>query len=349
MTVGHPYVNDTLIIIDIQAPNQFEILTCVRETFEFMPGWIFCSNVQASPTDARFYVFNLTLHTFEWWRTNDTLSDTMDEDEVAIKDLADISHLLEFVWVNGETLREKEDLNAAFNEFFGHTPATAEEKKRKKKNEISAHKINVEKLEKKLKEFQTKPDFNPMMFIEEMDYPKASVFYKDLAKDDLTPEQYDTYYHKALHATCEGELIGLYNKTAGLHGPRATKLGHFINQKLKNLKYPPKTSWATEEEKYYLHSQQQQQTLYGKLASDVAAEIDKEVLAKIMVEYEKYTKESQAKKTQMWYSEAAQKQKWAGMKFSSIPGAEGLMVKPSPPYPYQQQWGKYFPEDSMDY
>ena len=311
----HPYEGDTLIIIDIQAPNQLEILTCVRETFDFMPGWVMGSGIYNSPTNARFFVFNLTVSTFDWWRTNESFSDTMDEDEVAIKDLADISHLLEFVYLNSERLRDKVDLNAEFNKFFGHTPTPPP--KKRKKDETSAHKINISNLEKKLKEFQTKPDFNPMMFIEEMPQPKAQVYYKDFApKEDLTPEQYDTYYDKALHATCEGELIGLYNKTAGLHGPLATKLGHFINQKIKNLKYPPKTSWAAEEENPYLHS----------------SLIDKEVMAKILIDYEKYAKEAQAKKTQAWYTEASCQSKPGSKGWSyHSPSYGGVMVK-SPPY-----------------
>jgi hypothetical protein len=193
------YGNDTLILIDIQAGNKLEILTCVRETFE-------------------------------WWRTNDTFADTMDEDEVVIKDLADISYLLEFVYLNSEKLRDKVDLNAEFNKFFSVGAQQPEPPpKKRKKDETSAHKINVANLEKKLKEFQKdfhKPSFNPMVFVEEsMSMPSANVYYKDFAPKDFTPEQYDTYYDKALYATSEGELIGLYEKTAGLHGPLATKLG----------------------------------------------------------------------------------------------------------------------------
>lgn len=120
--VEDSYINDTRIIIDIQADNKLEILTCIRETFEFMPGWSLDSSVLCSPDDARIFAFQLNLHTFEWWRGNDTFSDTMDEDEVVIKDLADISHLLEFVWVNCEKLREKEDVNAKLNKLFEHFP-----------------------------------------------------------------------------------------------------------------------------------------------------------------------------------------------------------------------------------
>src|ERR1035437_8078015 len=98
----------TIIIIDIRMPDNLEILMCVRDTFEFMTGWIVGSSVMCSPADARFFAFNITQHRFDWWRTNYTFSDTMDEDEVVIKDLADISNLLEFIYLNSETLRESE-------------------------------------------------------------------------------------------------------------------------------------------------------------------------------------------------------------------------------------------------
>ena len=127
----HPFHDHTLILIDIQAPNQLEILTCIRETFEYMPGWQVMSSVHQSSTDSRFFAFNLTEHTFEWWRTNDTFSDTMDEDEVPIKDLADISHLLEFVWINCEKLREKEDLAKAFAKLFADPPSLPKKKRKK--------------------------------------------------------------------------------------------------------------------------------------------------------------------------------------------------------------------------
>jgi|FAXJ01.1.fsa_nt_gi hypothetical protein len=118
--MNYPYDGDTMLIIDIQAANQLEILTCVRETFSFMPGWVFNSSAKSSPKDARFYIFNLSCHTFSWWRTNESLSDTMDADEVVIKDLADISHLLEFIYENTEALRHQSECVNAFGSLYGN-------------------------------------------------------------------------------------------------------------------------------------------------------------------------------------------------------------------------------------
>ena len=123
--MSHPYEGNTVVIIDIQAENKAEILQCVQETVEYMPGWEFgCAalNTKVKYPNERFFVFNLTQKHFDWWRTNDSFSDTMDEDEVVIKDLADISYLLEFVYLNCDNLREKDDLNAAYESFFGHPP-----------------------------------------------------------------------------------------------------------------------------------------------------------------------------------------------------------------------------------
>jgi hypothetical protein len=290
----HPYEGDTLIIIDIQAPNQLEILTCIRETFEFMEGWTFCSSVQASPTDARFYAFNLTNRTFEWWRQNNTFSDTMDEDEVAIKDLADISYLLEFVYLNAENLRAKEDLNAAFQAFFGLSDPTPPPppKKRKKDNE-PYYKPNLAKMAQKLKGIHPKPDFNPMVFVEKMNEPSANVYYKDFATDS----------GKALP----------YEATTKI------KLGKI-----------PKTSWAAEEEKKYLYHQQQK--LHEQMVADIQKEIDKEILAELMKQYGKNVQEAKTAKTWWGYDQAVKQQKHWKMKFNSIPGAEGLMVNTSMPY-----------------
>ena len=196
----HPYEHDTLLMIDIQAANQLEILTCVRETFEFMPGWTLSSNVSSSPTDARFFVFNLTLHTFMWWRTNQSFSDTMDEDDIIIKDLADISHLLEFVFLNGDRLRKLPTISEEFESFFGTNlfPTDPPQKKQRPPSGAETpalpkpHKLNMSHVAQKLKEASdyvhkhthSNSMFSPIDFIkiEEMPLPKAKVFYKDLSK-----------------------------------------------------------------------------------------------------------------------------------------------------------------------
>jgi hypothetical protein len=72
-----------------------------------MDGWDVGTNVKMASNGSRFYTFNLSTKRFVWWRGNNSLSDTMDEDEVPIRDLADISHLLEYVYVNADTLRKK--------------------------------------------------------------------------------------------------------------------------------------------------------------------------------------------------------------------------------------------------
>ena len=300
----HPYENDTRILIDIQADNRAEILQCVQESFEYMPGWTFgdaASNAKVNHPEARIFVFNLTVCTFDWWRTNDSLSDTMDGDEVIVKDLADISNLLEFVYQNCESLRPEPDLAEAFKKFFAMGDPAPPPKKRKESE--SQTKINVSKLEAKLKEYEKAgngPVFNPMMFIEEMPQPKAKVYYKDFVEA----------------------------------GGKALQFKTTVKVKLGKI---PKSSWGAEEEKAYQVSQQQ---LHEKMAADVAAEIDKEVLADILKSYEKYAKEAHAKKTQTWYSEASKQQAWGhGWKYSPNPAYEGIMIKAPP----------YHMVDSMDY
>ena len=81
----HPYSNDTLILIDIQAENRAEILQCVQESFGYMPGWMFvhaASLVMSNGPEERFFCFNLTQKLFDWWRANNTFSDTMDEGQI---------------------------------------------------------------------------------------------------------------------------------------------------------------------------------------------------------------------------------------------------------------------------
>lgn len=161
--------NETIIVIDIQASNQLEILTCIQETFDYMPNWIMGSSVHTSPTDARFYCFNLTTHVFSWYRQNDTYSDTMDEDEIVINDLADISHLLEFVYLNAEALR------------VSYTkPVVVDPPKKRKKKEESPIAEELEKMIKKMVHHDLYSDpYEEVMKIQPMDMPKANVFYKD--------------------------------------------------------------------------------------------------------------------------------------------------------------------------
>jgi hypothetical protein len=328
-------MHNTQIIIDVQAPNNTEILTCVRETFEFMPGWIFAHNISNCPTDARFFAFDLTYHTFNWWRTNTTFSDTMDEDEMPIKDLADISNLLEFVWVNGENLRTK---------YIAPDYNPPPKKKRKKTEEEE-----VEDLSEAFQKFfnaPKKPTAEEIVQIQPMNLPSGKVFYKDFApkETDISEALFEDFSKQIQKCNTASGLNGILNGLLGLHGPLATKLGHFIDQKIKNLNYPPKTSWQSwgaKEEAWYANKQQK---LHEKMATDVASEIDKEVLAKIMVEYEKYAKEAQAQKTQMWYDQVAKSKVWSkGWDYTPYPS--GKMVKTSMPYSYSD----VYPTDSMDY
>ena len=173
----YPYDGDTMLIIDIQAANQLEILTCVRETFSFMPGWVFNNNsIINSPADARFFIFNLSCHTFDWWRTNESLSDTMDADEVVIKDLADISHLLEFIYENTEALRHQSECVNAFGSLYGNVMP-------KKNHEKGIDFALAEKMQEAydyIKKFSHPEGFikiKPMSHL-----PTNKVFYKDLSK-----------------------------------------------------------------------------------------------------------------------------------------------------------------------
>jgi hypothetical protein len=96
-------MNDDLtrIIIDIRGDNS-EIMTCIKNSISFMDGWSLDSNLYLVPPECRIFAFNLSLKRFEWWRSTASYSDTMDEDEFVINTLADISWLLEFVYLNAE-------------------------------------------------------------------------------------------------------------------------------------------------------------------------------------------------------------------------------------------------------
>ena len=101
------YNNGTLIIIDIQADNKVEILECIEASFAFMPGWkMENGSLFGGYFNTRIFAFDMTNKTFVELRPNNSYSDTMDGDEIIIKDLADISELLEYIFLNGETLRQ---------------------------------------------------------------------------------------------------------------------------------------------------------------------------------------------------------------------------------------------------
>lgn len=99
---------NTFVFIDIQAQyeDRIEILQCVKDTLGLIPGWSVLLNVDCAPKEARFFSFNFQSKYFSYHRSNDTYSDTMDSDEVVIKDLADISYLLEFIYQNCESMLE---------------------------------------------------------------------------------------------------------------------------------------------------------------------------------------------------------------------------------------------------
>ena len=167
------------------------------------------SAAKANCPEARFFIFNLSLHTFSWLRPNDSFSDTMDEDEVPIKDLADISHLLEFIHSNTEKLRETENLDAALEKFFDIcSPSAAYAPKKRKKNsnglnfnELDLNEVGLNGLDtyespvfdwslpsptlpdgiymqKHYDPMLTKID-SPLVKIQAMPPPKAKVFFKD--------------------------------------------------------------------------------------------------------------------------------------------------------------------------
>lgn len=103
-------MNKTYIFIDIRCENKSDILKCIYDTINFMPGWTLSSGLKygGTLTNARIYCFDLTNRIFAYWRSNNSYSDTMDEDEVIINNLEDISTLLEFVYLNADRL-EVED------------------------------------------------------------------------------------------------------------------------------------------------------------------------------------------------------------------------------------------------
>jgi len=111
---------DTLILIDILAENKVEILTCIRETFNLMDGWVYAA--EFVPIESRFYYFNLTHKRFCYYRLNETYLDTMGVDEVVINDLADISRLLEFIYDNCDTLRGSSILKNPYQHSFVTQP-----------------------------------------------------------------------------------------------------------------------------------------------------------------------------------------------------------------------------------
>ena len=146
----NPYTKDSLIHCDIQAEDKLEILTCVRESFLYMPGWTYESSAicaEKEHPESRFFTFDLTQKNFMWWRKNDTFSDTEDADEVIIKDMADISHLLQFVYDNSDELRKNLVPTSIFGNIYGTpvgiidsissatNPCGEHKKKKRKKDE----------------------------------------------------------------------------------------------------------------------------------------------------------------------------------------------------------------------
>ncbi len=201
----HPFENDSLIHVDIQADNKLEILTCVRESFLYMPGWVFDTSAVSAMNEhpeSRFFSFNLTGKTFVWWRTNDTLSDTQDEDETIVKDLADISGLLEFVYVNADELRKnlapkEDDLTAKFKAFFNSDPpygivdsvSGAPPKKKRKKDADDPQHVDLAQLYHMLMEKakanntvifgHSQPKKSEWVDFEDEPGIKAKMYYKD--------------------------------------------------------------------------------------------------------------------------------------------------------------------------
>lgn len=240
-----------------------------------MPGWQMASSVFASPTDARFFAFNLTEHTFEWWRKNDSYSDTMDEDEVIIKDIADISNLLEFVYLNCEKLRDKDDLAKAFAKLFNSDPvANPPPKKKRKKDENTPHLINVAALKKKLDAMHPKPQFNAMNFIDQsMSVPSAKVMYS----------KWEAAGGKALP----------YDTTVKV------KLGKI-----------PKTSWGVKAEMTEWEAKSAK--MHEEMAAELQKEIDEEILAKLMATYQTHLHEEAKQKSWFAYDKATKGKSWGG-------------------------------------
>lgn len=228
--------NDTLIHIDVQAEDKAEILTCVKESFVYMPEWTFDNLVTIANPDSRFYTFNLSIRKFYWWRDNDTLSDTQDEDETPIRDLADISHLLEFIYLNGETLRAKpEKKGFDIKELY------------KKLLESGAgFAMKSSPLTPSYPKWEDEWSYTPYeysdgnggksMFAHKMIAKMAKAAEEMKAANDLTPHIFQQYSWNVEHSNSVGELIGILNKIAGLHGPKATQLKEFITVKIDGLK-----------------------------------------------------------------------------------------------------------------
>jgi hypothetical protein len=262
----HPYEGDTLLMIDIQSDNRAEILQCVEETFEYMPGWMMggaALNAKSQNPEARFFVFNLTLHTFDWWRTNTSFADTMDEDDVVINNIADISHLLEFVFLNGDRLRKLPTISEEFEAYFGNppVPATPSKKQRPPSGAETPvlpklHKLNMSHVAQKLKEASdyvhkhthSNSMFSPMDFIkiEEMPLPKAKVFYKDLSKKvacecpppkPVHPAKHSWGYDEEMEALMAEKMKVYYE--------------YCMEKKQKEAYDPQKKQWYGHESKQY--------------------------------------------------------------------------------------------------
>lgn len=175
------HVGDTLIQVDIQAADAksgHEIRDLVIETFKYMPPWKMVGNAFHAPSNARFFNFNLTTREFVWHRSNESFADTMDEDEFVIHDVAEMSWLLEFVFLNCDTMRQP-------------------------------HGLNLEKLKQKLDEFNKPPKkrkqkskttwgptatdqdlIDALVAIQPMAYPSGMVFYMDYINTTGMPPEH---------------------------------------------------------------------------------------------------------------------------------------------------------------
>lgn len=266
----NPYTKDSLIHCDIQADNKLEILTCVRESFVYMPGWTYESSAQCAEKehpDSRFFTFDLTQKSFMWWRKNDTFSDTEDADEVIIKDMADISHLLQFVYDNSDELRKNLVPTSIYGDIYNphtfiidsvsSTNPCGEQKKKRKKDE--SH-LNLSHLYQKLKEAAMNSGW-PMWVTQQKTYVQnegySQYYYQDYAsggkslhypptvkvkmygvmgKKDITLEKYDSYKYTIaspnIHLTA---LKCITQDLMGLHGPLADEIRKLAKDKADEI------------------------------------------------------------------------------------------------------------------
>lgn len=278
----HPFHDDTLVIIDIQAPIQLEILTCINESFSYMPGWQFCSSVSCSPTSARFFCFNLSHRTFEWWRTNDTFSDTMDEDEIIIKDTADISRLLEFIYLNDEKLRDPtSDTGSIWN--LPQTPYASEPvwyaPAGTKKPRPTKNKPNMANMLQKLKDIASTTQITVLK--SPYNYPVNTKFdadYVPLVQTDEIPGHpaammYMDYVHGTIpKPSYSSHTMAKVMKSKGVH-PKSDDV------KGKKLK----ATWTPENDQYLKGCGILSDADVSNMAKEIQEEIDKDILEEMLM------------------------------------------------------------------